>query len=230
MRKFLWTVLLLAAGCAAPPREKAPPAPPPTAPPAPAAPATPGEPWNVVSSRLEVRIYRDGTMQKLGHNHLITSDALAGEIRLREPLTDTGFELRVPLESLVVDDEAARSAAGAEFAVPVPQKDRDGTRLNMLGERLLAAAQHPEMRLTSESLSGEPGAFEARVRVSLAGGEHVVTAPFTVTIDGDRLEAHSAFSLTHGDVGLVPFSAALGALKVRDEFEVDLKLEARRGS
>jgi hypothetical protein len=225
MRKFLWSVLLLAAGCAVAPREEAPPALPPAAPP-----STPGEPWTVVGSRLEVRVYRDGTMQKLGHNHVITSDALSGEIRMREPLTASGFELRLPLETLVVDDDAARSAAGAEFAAQVPQKDRDGTRLNMLGERLLDAARHPEMRLAAESLSGEPGAYEARVRVSLAGGEHIVTAPFTVTIEGDRLDARSTFSLTHGDVGLLPFSAALGALNVRDEFEVELTLEARRGS
>jgi len=79
-------------------------------------------------------------------------------------------------------------------------------------------------------LSGEAGQFEAKVRVSLAGGEHVVTAPFTVAIEGDHLEAKAAFHLTHEDIGLVPFTVALGVLKVRDDFEVDLTLEARRGS
>jgi hypothetical protein len=100
----------------------------------------------------------------------------------------------------------------------------------MLGDKLLNAALQPEMRLASESLSGDAGHFEAKVRVSLAGGEHVVAAPFTVKIEGDRLEAHSNFHLTHEDVGLVPFNVALGAVKVRDDFEVDLTLEARRGS
>ena len=57
-----------------------------------------------------------------------------------------------------------------------------------------------------------------------------VTAPFTVTVEGDHLEAKAAFHLTHEDVGLVPFTVALGVLKVRDDFEVDLTLEARRGS
>jgi hypothetical protein len=226
MRKFLWPALLLLAGCAAPPRGEAPPA----APPAPAKPAAAAEAWQVVGSMLTVRVYRDGPMQKLGHNHLITSEKLAGTVLLREPLTESGFELSLPLESLVVDDEIARSQAGGEFAAPVPQKDRDGTRHNMLGEKLLDAAQHPEMRLAAESISGQPGGYQARVRVSLAGGEHLVTAPFTVTIEGNKLKAHAAFRLTHADVGLVPFTVALGVLKVRDEFEVDLALEARRGS
>ena len=58
----------------------------------------------------------------------------------------------------------------------------------------------------------------------------MVAVPFTVTIDGDRLEAHADLRLTHADLGLEPFTVALGALRVRDDFEVDLTLEARRGS
>jgi hypothetical protein len=231
MRKFLWTTLLVIAGCATAPREEAPPATPPApVQPVPAAPGAPGEAWTVVGSHLAVRVYRDGPMQKLGHNHLITSDQVEGEILVREPVTATSFVLRVPLESLVVDDEAARKAAGGDFTAPVPAKDAEGTRHNMLGDKLLNAARAPVMTLASESISGEPGSYEARVRVSLAGAEHVVTAPFTVTIEGDGLKAHAAFHLTHADVGLQPFNVALGALKVRDDFEVELTLEARRGS
>ncbi len=226
MRKFLWPVLVILAGCALPPREEAPPAA--AVPAAPA--AAPGEAWKVVSSTLEVRVYRDGPMQKLGHNHLITTDQLAGEIVVREPLTATSFELSVPLESLVVDDVGARAAEGADFAAPVPAKDAEGTRHNMLGEKLLNAASFGVMKLASESISGEPGSYQAQVRVSLAGGEHVVAAPFTVTIEGDQMKAHSEFHLKHSDVGLVPITVALGAVKVRDDLEVSVTLEARRGS
>jgi len=177
-----------------------------------------------------VRVWRDGPMQKLGHNHVITTGQLTGAIQLRDPLGASSFELSVPLESLVVDDDAARARAGADFSAPVPEKDRDGTRRNMLGEKLLNSALQPAMRLASESLSGDAGRYEAKVRVSLAGTEHVVAAPFTVSVEGDHLEAKSTFHLTHEDVGLVPFTVALGVLKVRDDFEVDLTLEARRGS
>lgn len=229
MRKFLWPIMLIVSGCATSPREQAPPAAP-QAPAQPAAPAAPGEAWHVVASHLEVRVYRDGPMQKLGHNHVITSDRLEGEIAMREPVTATGFTLRVPLESFVVDDASARAAAGGDFTAPVPAQDADGTRRNMLGEKLLDAARHPVMMLASESISGGPASYEAAVRVSIAGGEHVVTAPFTVTIEGDGLKAHAALRLKHADLGLQPFTVALGVLKVRDDFEVDLTLEARRGS
>jgi hypothetical protein len=169
-------------------------------------------------------------MQKLGHNHLITSDALAGEIALRKPLEQSGFELTLPLESLVVDDAAARAAAGGEFAAPVPEKDRVATRRNMLGEMLLDAASQGVMRVSADSLAVGPDGYEARLRVALRGQEHVVAAPFTVSIEGDRLEARAAFKLTHAALGLEPFNVALGSLKVRDDFDVELTLEARRGT
>ena len=231
MRKFLWPLLLLLAACAVPPREEVPPAAPPEpAPPAVAEELGPAESWKVVASRFEVRVYRDGAMQKLGHNHLITSDQLGGEIALREPVTGTRFELSLPLESLVVDDDAARAAAGGEFAAPVPQKDRDATRRNMLGNKVLDAARQGVVRLIAESVSGEAGNYQARVSVSLAGQEHVITAPFKVTVEGGELRAHAGFRLTHAELGLQPFTVALGALKVRDDFDVELTLEARRGT
>jgi len=232
MHKFLWSLLpaLVLAACAAPPRGQAPPASETPVAARPAEPAPAAQAWTVVASQLSVRVYRDGPMQKLGHDHLITSDGLVGTIALGTPLTETRFELRVPLDSLEVDDEAARAAAGGIFAAPVPQKDRDATRHNLLGAKLLDAARQDTMRLAAQSITGGSGHYEARVRVSLAGRESEVVAPFTVTIDGDRLEAHAGFRLTHADLGLEPFTVALGALRVREDFDVDLTLEARRGS
>jgi hypothetical protein len=230
MRKFMWPGLLVLAACAVPPREPPPAVPPEPAEARPAPPAGPAESWKVVASHLEVRVYRDGPMQKLGHNHLITSGGLVGEIALRQPLERSGFELSLPLESLVVDDEAARAAAGGEFAAPVPEKDREATRRNMLGEKLLDAASQEMVRLSADSLSAGPDGYEAQLRVALAGHERVVEAPFTVSIEGDRLEARAAFKLTHAALGLAPYNVALGSLKVREDFDVELTLEARRGT
>ena len=226
MRRLLCILLPLAiAACAAPPRGQAP------APPAAHEAPTPGmgaEIWQVTDSHLEIRVYRDGPMQKLGHDHLITSDRIVGEVEMREPLAASRFALRLPLDSLVVDDAAARSRAGGAFDAPVPEKDREATRHNMLGERLLDAARQGEILLTMESITGGPRNYEAQVRVSLAGHEHVLAVPFELTIDGGRLAARAELRLTHADLGLVPFAVALGALRVRDEFEVELTVEAGR--
>jgi hypothetical protein len=224
MRKFLIALVALTCSCAQPPRP-GPPAPP-VAPVA--VPAGPYRSFEIVSSRVEVRVYRDGPMAALGHNHVITSDALTGTIQLREPVRGTRFTLELPLASLVVDDPAARSTAGAEFAKEVPPADRESTRHNMLGPSLLDASRQPTLGLTAESLDGGPTEFMARVRVGMRGEERIIGVPLTVQIKEGQISVHANFKLHHADLGLTPFTVALGALRVRDEIEIDGRLEARR--
>lgn len=227
MRKFLAPILLILAACAAPPQQPSPAAPQAPAPKA-APPAGPAEAWEVAKSWLEVRVYRDGPMAKFAHNHLVTSTAVTGRIELREPRTDSTFRLELPLESLVVDDEQARAAAGEDFAAPVPAKDREGTRHNMLGDKLLDAARQPVLVLTSDGMTGGPENFTVQLRISLRGEERVVAAPVTIAADGAALKLHASLKLRHADLGLVPFTAGMGAIRVRDDFEIDCRLEARR--
>lgn len=224
MRRFLVPILLLLGACAAPP--VSPPAPAPAVP----TPSTgPAEAWNVVGSNLVVRVYRDGPMAQFGHNHLITSNGLTGRIDLREPRTASGFWIELPLDSLAVDDAAARATAGEDFAASVPAKDREGTRRNLLGGEVLDAARQPVIVLRADAITGGPDHYTARVRVALHGEERLLDVPLTLEeTDGERLRVHASLRLRHADLGLVPFTAAMGALRVRDDFEIDCRLEARR--
>jgi len=167
-------------------------------------------------------------MEKLGHNHLITSDALTGTVELREPRNASGFRLELPLESLRVDDQESRKAAGPEFAREVPEKDREGTRANMLGESVLDAKRQAVIVLTADGLSGGPEQFGLKLRVSLRGEERVVEVPVSVRFQGEKLEVRAHFSLGHADLGLTPFTAALGALRVRDDIGFDCRIVAER--
>lgn len=227
MRKFLMPALLILTACAAPPQQPPPAAPPETRP-APAPAAGPSEPWEVTSSQLEVRVYRDGPMAKFAHNHLVTSTAVTGRIELREPRTTSTFRLELPLESLVVDDEQARAAAGEDFAAPVPEKDREDTRHNLLGEELLDAARQPVLVMTADGIEGGPENYTVKLRVSLRGEERVVSVPVTMVAEDATLRLHANMKLRHADLGLEPFTAGLGAVRVRDDFEIDCRLEARR--
>ena len=167
-------------------------------------------------------------MAKFAHNHLVTSTAVTGRIELREPRTASTFRLELPLESLVVDDAQARAAAGEDFAAPVPEKDREGTRRNLLSEQLLNAARQPVLTMTADGITGGPENFTVQLRVSLRGEERVIAVPVTLAVEGAHLHLHANMKLRHADLGLVPFTAGLGAIKVRDDFEIDCRLEARR--
>jgi hypothetical protein len=223
MRKFLIVLAALTCSCALPPKVVPPAAPPPVA-----APSGPYERYEIVASRIEIRVFRDGSMAQFGHNHLISSDALGGIIELRNPEHDTRFTLELPLASLVVDDPATRSAAGAAFAKEVPQADRDATRRNLLGTAVLDATRQPVLRLTAESLEGGPSEFLARVRVGMRGEERIIAVPLSVQFGDGKISVHANFRLRHADLGLTPYTVALGALRVRDDFEIDCRIEARR--
>jgi hypothetical protein len=217
-------VLALSGACAVPPAQEPSPR---TAPPRPAA-AGPGIAYELVESEVTVRVYRDGPLAQFGHNHVIASTGLTGRLELREPQTSTRFELELPLATLTVDEPLRRAAAGDEFAVEVSAIDRDGTRRNMLGTALLDAVRFPVLRLESLAMETGPGAYRVTTRVSVAGRERDLVVPVSIELAGDALSAWGEFKVTHADLGLTPFSAAMGALRVREDMLVSFRLAARR--
>jgi hypothetical protein len=187
----------------------------------------PGAVYEVTASEVTVRVYRGGALATLGHNHVIASTALAGRIELREPLTASTLELALPLDSLTVDERPRRLAAGSDFPDNLTESDREGTRRNMLGPALLDAARFPVLRLTGVAIEGGAGEFRVRTQVALAGMEREILVPVRVDVRGKELVAQGEFVLTHAELGLTPFGAALGALRVRDDMLVAYRLVAR---
>lgn len=219
--RFPVTVLLVClSACAAPPRPEAPPPGPP--------PRTPAVVYEITESDVAVRVYRDGPLAGLGHNHVIASTALGGRVELREPLSRSTLELSLPLEELVVDEAARRLVAGTDFPDNLTEADRAATRRNMLGPALLDAARFPVLRLTSVATEGAAGAFRVTARADLAGRSREIVVPVVIELGDGVLAARGEFTLTHADLGLVPFSVALGALRVRDDMLVSYRLVARR--
>ncbi|MBF8291644.1 MAG: hypothetical protein HW392_471 [Steroidobacteraceae bacterium] len=52
--------------------------------------------------------------------------------------------------------------------------------------------------------------------------------PLSVQISDGKIGVHASFKLRHADLGLTPFAVALGALRVRDEIEIDCRIDAER--
>lgn len=184
--------------------------------------------YEVAASDVTIRVYRDGPLARLGHNHVIASTALSGRIELADPVTASTLDLSLPLGSLQVDDPARRAAAGADFPGTLTEADREGTRRNMLGPALLDAARFPVVRLTSVSVEQREGTLYVTTRVDVAGRTSEIVVPVVMEIRDGTLSAHGAFTVTHAELGLTPFSVGLGALRVGDGIEVAFTLTARR--
>ena len=231
---------LLLAACGAPqPRQQVPPGPaapgkPPAAAPEkpPAAPAKPpaaaGRVYRIDPAHSELRllVYRGGAMASFGHNHVIVNRALGGWAADPGGAAAPSFSLRIPAADFVMDDAALRREEGADFADDVSEDAKAGTVHNMLSDGLLNAAQFPAITVRSVAIRGTDAAREATLALNVAGHESTLVAPFTVEISPGRLTASGALTLSQSNLGLTPFSALLGALKVQDSFRVKFKIVA----
>jgi len=177
-------------------------------------------------SALTIKVYRAGALAKLGHNHVITSNRTDGFVYLADDLTKARGDLFVPVDSFVVDDAAARAAAGAEFSTQPTPGDIGSTRANMLGPKLLDASHYPFVVVHVEPL--QVGTQSTRVALTIRVRDHVASVPVDVLWQrvGNELTIGARFRVDHSALGLEPFSALGGALKVDEPIDVELELTA----
>jgi polyisoprenoid-binding protein YceI len=177
-------------------------------------------------SIVTIRVYRSGPMAKLGHNHVLTSAEEEG-VAWRGPTpADSGFELKIPVGSLVVDDPAARAAAGTEFEGTVPESAREGTQKNLLRAEVLDAAQFPDVTVRAGGLGGTWQDPVALADVTLKGVTRRIEVPFDLADAGGTLTARGTFRLRQTEFGMVPFSVAGGAIQVADEVVLGFEIVA----
>ena len=183
---------------------------------------------SAVDSELRVLVYRAGTLAKLGHNHVISSQSLSGKVWLGQDPQQAALQLRFPVAEMQIDLPALRAEEGEDFPGELDQEAIDGTRANMLGERVLQADLYPEITLTSRGVSGELPDLRVATDIALRDQVNSVAIPARVTIDGDLLQASGEFRVTHSALGMEPFSVLLGALAVADELTIKYRIVAIR--
>ena len=200
------SALLVFTGC---PKPTKPPAPTPPAVPAPTAPAdlTGAAVYGVnpQTSEVHILVYRGGTLSKLGHNHVMTSRTLSGRVWIHPTFERSGFELSFPVRELIVDDREARRAVGGDFPPDIPQKDKDGTRTNMLREEVLDAEHYPTVSLRAARVSGSVEAPNVAARITLKNASREVPVQVKIGTEGGRLTATGEFTILQSEFGIKPF-------------------------
>ena len=218
---------LLLAAC---PRPVRPPAPAPTVPPTPAADTRGATVYEVNphSSQLSILVFRGGKFSRLGHNHVMTSQDLAGRVWVHPQFPRSGFELSFPVAKLVVDDPEARRAAGSDFPPDIPQSDKDGTRKNMLKPEVLDGERYPDVKLRAAKVGGTLEAPQVTAHITIKDAGRDVEVPVQVAIEGAKLRASGEFDVLQSEFGIKPFSVALGALEVQDRLHIKFTIVAEK--
>jgi polyisoprenoid-binding protein YceI len=180
------------------------------------------------TSDVRLLVYRDGVLSTFGHNHVVSLKDFTGTIYLQPKLGQSRVELDIPVDRLIVDDVALRRLEGENFANEPSKDDIAATRTNMLGNALLNARQFPTIKITGSGPVGAKNSAMLDLSVQLVGQEIKLTIPSTLKLDGDQLEASGAVELSHRQLGLKPFSALLGSLRVAEQMKFKYRIRARK--
>jgi hypothetical protein len=175
---------------------------------------------------MTLKVYRTGPLASLGHNHVVESREIDGFIYLSDDLGKARADLFVPVAGFMVDDAAARAAAGPDFATQPSPSDIEGTRANMLGANLLDAQTWPYIVVHVVPL--HVGSDTTQVQLTIKTRDHIATVPVAAhwRRTGSELTIESAFKVDHATLGLEPFSALGGALRVADQIGVSVSIIA----
>lgn len=179
------------------------------------------------ASKLRVYVFRGGQAAKNGHNHVLSAPRFEGY--LAWPSGDprqARFELRFPLDALVIDDPALRAETGGSFSGQRSVSDIEGTRRNLLGPKGLDSAQWPFLEVKSLGVEGDWPILVARVEVRLHGVAQEKELMLRVEREPDRLRARGTLVLRQSEFGVVPFSVLGGLLAVQDPVAIEFDLRA----
>ena len=185
---------------------------------------------DAAASRVELLVYRGGKAARAGHNHVIGVTRFEGYVLLDAVSpADSRFDLRVPVEGLVIDDPAWREAIGGTFGSARSASDIEGTRRNLLGPKVLDAVRFPVVELRSQTLAGDWPVLVADVAIVIKGVRRVQPVLLQLRRDGPRLRASGEFVLRQSDFGIEPFSVLGGLMAVQDVVGVRFELVGQAG-
>jgi polyisoprenoid-binding protein YceI len=164
--------------------------------------------------RILLRTFRDGLAAQAGHDLTIEATRWSGVLDVNADLRPAGLDVRVDMSSLVVRD----GTGGLK-----PLSDRDRREIAATARKVLAADRHPEAVFAAagfEPAAGEGG--EISGTLTIRGQERPVRMRVSQTGAG---RYHAEAQVVQSEYGIKPYTAFLGALRVRDAVDVAVDLD-----
>lgn len=177
-------------------------------------------------SILRVMVGRSGLLQRMGHNHVIVNRSLSGTLRMDTRTKRTYARLYIPVREFLVDDPAERLRAGPGYESVPDTRAKADTQANMLQPEILDIGTYPEIIIDANDAPLVPGQSTVALVVSFKGRQIPLQLPITMATNGGNLVVDSIFRLDHQQLGLRPFSVLGGALRVSENINFELHLEA----
>jgi len=159
-----------------------------------------------------------------GHNHVISSHGITGDISLTEGPNQAGhFSLLLPFQSLVVDKDSEREAMGKGFRTEISDNAKIATRNHMMGQKVLDYPRFKRITVTGDLVNQI-----VKAKISLHGVSQSISVPTQVLRSDGKLMVRGDFSIKQSAFGIKPYHAIAGMLKIKNRIDIHFSINAEK--
>jgi polyisoprenoid-binding protein YceI len=162
------------------------------------------------SGTVQVRTYREGIAQKVGHDLIIDVAQWEATVEIAEDGSLSAVVLDADPQSLQVRE-------GMNGLKPLTDKDRADIR-KTIDEKIL---KRQPITFRSSAVERGSGRLGVRGDLTIAGATRPASFELVVGPEG---RVSGTLAVTQSEWGITPYRGLLGALKVRDTIEVVLEI------
>ncbi|WP_431258625.1 hypothetical protein ACQ86G_29780 [Roseateles chitinivorans] len=140
---------------------------------------------DATESQVRIHVFRAGRLAKVGHNHVLGVERMAGQVFLpADGIASAGVELAFRLDDVGIDKPEWRAGLGPEFASVPTASDVAGTRTNML--RAIDGERFPTISMRSTAVAGAFPVLAVKLAVRWHGQIREIDVPVRVARPSGR--------------------------------------------
>lgn len=175
------------------------------------------------ATQIDIVVRRDGPLARFGHDHVVTVEEAEGFLQLDRAGQASRADLRFRLDRLGVDSSTSRQRH--QLDTNPDASDIEGTQDNLM-THVLDPDRWPWATLGLTAFSRQDDHYSAMVTIAINGSEYRSRQPFHLSQEGPRVTVEGFFVIRQTELGLEPFSALGGGLRVADPLEIHFHIEA----
>jgi polyisoprenoid-binding protein YceI len=163
------------------------------------------------NGRLLMRTYRRGIAQSVGHDLVIEMTGWSGDLTVAEDLAASTVSATIEMGSMTVLE-------GTGGVKPLTDKDKED--IVQEARKHLNTGKNPEATFVSTTVTDSGDSVSVAGTFTLRGTSGPVTLALT---DAGGGAYKATTTIAQSTFGVKPFSAFLGALKLKDEIELEIE-------
>ena len=178
-------------------------------------------------SELVVILRKGGVASRLGHDHAVAATQFTGTV-VYDPadVTKTTVKIDVKTDSLQADDPKLCKKHGVKNTASV--SDRKTINANLRTEDQLWVKKYPTLTFRSRKFVqvGKHKATYIQGYLTIRGKKKLISCLIKLELKNKQLRAQCVFKIVQSDFGYTPYSALMGAIKVKDAAQIKVDITA----